>query len=457
MASQPSSSLNARRAPFTAPLPDFLTFLTVSVSTLSLLFMALLVFSGGLRLWLATRQIRHVGQHANTVPSAFAGTITLQSHQRAAQYTLAKQKLALIQTGADILVFAVFTWGGVLNGIYHTLAALLGSGILFELSLVGVCLVVLSLTDLPFDWWRTFRIDQQFGFNRSSLGLFFADMLKSALVVAVIGAPLLGLVLFLMRHAGPWWWLQAWVAWSLFSLALTVLYPVVIAPLFNRFTPLSDPLLANRIHLLLERTGFRNNGVYTMDGSRRSSHGNAYFTGLGRAKRIVFFDTLIERLRPEEIEAVLAHELGHFRLNHIRQGLVLSLLSSLTALALMGYLSGHNAFFAALGLHLLPSQPTNALLLILVALVLPQATLVLAPLRSAYSRRHEFAADAFAAQHASAQDLVRALVKLYQDNAATLTPDPLHSAFYDSHPPASIRIARLNLTHAAVGAGSAAS
>jgi STE24 endopeptidase len=416
------------------------------VSTPSILFLALLLSSTGTRLWLAWRQIRHVRCHAHQVPPAFADTISLQSHQRAAQYTQAKQQLALAQILTDALAFAILTWGGVLDTLYHWLLAHAGNGMGAELALVGVSTLLLSVVDLPFDLWRTFHIDQRFGFNRSSPGLFVADLLKSTAIVIVIGAPLLAVVLYLMQHAGAGWWFETWVVWSLFSLTLTVLYPVLIAPLFNRFTPLNDPALRDRIDQLLTRTGFRNNGVFTMDGSRRSSHGNAYFTGLGSAKRIVFFDTLIERLRPEEIEAVLAHELGHFRLNHIRQGLILALFSSLAALALMGYLAGNPVFFQALGVQTTVGQPTNALLLILVTLVLPQATLLLAPMRSAYSRRHEFEADAFAARHANGADLIRALVKLYQDNAATLTPDPWHSRFHDSHPPASVRIQRLQQT-----------
>jgi STE24 endopeptidase len=273
--------------------------------------------------------------------------------------------------------------------------------------------------------------------------MFFGDALKTLLVGAVLGLPVLAVVLLLMRSAGQWWWLAAWGFWSVVSLLLGVVYPWLIAPLFNRFTPLGDGPLRSRIGALLARTGFRSKGVYTMDGSRRSTHGNAYFTGLGAAKRIVFYDTLVERLGPDELEAVLAHELGHFRLHHVAKRIATGLAVSLAWLALLGWLQTQAWFAPSLGVATRPGIPGNGLLLVLFAMLAPMFAFVLAPLQSALSRRHEFEADAFAARHVSAQSLVRALVKLYQDNASTLTPDPLHSAFYDSHPPASIRINRL--------------
>jgi STE24 endopeptidase len=304
-------------------------------------------------------------------------------------------------------------------------------------------LLLVGLVDLPFAWYRQFRIEQKFGFNRMTLPLWLADLAKSLLLTALLGLPLLAAVLWLMDRAGPAWWLYAWLLWVGFNALVLVLYPTVIAPLFNRFEPLKDGGLAERIAALLARTGFSSKGVFVMDGSRRSAHGNAYFTGLGRAKRIVFFDTLIERLQPAEVEAVLAHELGHFKLRHIAKRLAFSFLASLAFLALLGWLITQTWFYTGLGVTPSVTGSNHGVALVLFALVLPVFTFVFAPIASLLSRKHEFEADAFAARHASARDLVSALVKLYQDNASTLTPDPLHSAFYDSHPPASIRIERL--------------
>ncbi len=400
-----------------------------------------------LRLWLVARQMHHVRSCADAVPPAFAASISLSDHRRAAQYTIAKQRLACAQILSDALVFVLLAWGGGLQWLYDSLAswlpAALVSSIWFDCALVASVLTLLSLADLPFEWVRCFRIEQAFGFNRMTGSMFVSDLVKALLLAVVIGAPLLLVVLMLMRDGGPYWWLGAWAFWAVFSLVLTVLYPLFIAPIFNRFTPLSDSALRQRIGDLLHRTGFRDNGVYTMDGSRRSTHGNAYFTGLGAAKRIVFYDTLVQRLDADEIEAVLAHELGHFRLNHVIKGIVIGLALSLAWLALLAWLGTQPWFATSLGVHVKAGLGSNGLMLVLFALLLPQFSFLLAPLRSAYSRRHEFEADAFAASHVSALSLVRALVKLYQDNASTLTPDPLHSAFYDTHPPASIRIARL--------------
>ena len=412
----------------------------------SVLFALLFLLHLALRLWLGARQVRYVGGRAGAVPAPFAASISLPDHQRAARYTIAKQRLAAAETVADAVLFLALCWGGGLQWIGDRLFALwLPStpGLGAEFALVAAVVALQALVDLPFDWIRRFRIEQSFGFNRMTRAMFLADFAKTALLGAVIGTPLLLAVLALMRGGGPLWWLGAWACWAVFSLGLTVLYPILIAPLFNRFTPLSDPLLRRRIADLLQRTGFRDSGVFTMDGSRRSSHGNAYFTGLGAAKRIVFYDTLVQRLLPDEIEAVLAHELGHFRLHHVTRHLLTGLALSLAWLALLGWLLTQDWFAASLGVALPAGTPRSGLTLVLFALLLPQLSFVLAPLRSAYSRKHEYEADAFAASHASATSLVCALVKLYQDNAATLTPDPLHSAFYDSHPPAALRIARL--------------
>jgi len=303
--------------------------------------------------------------------------------------------------------------------------------------------VLVSLIDLPFSWYRQFSLEQAYGFNRMTPRLFLTDLAKSVLLAIALGLPILAIVLWLMQKAGTLWWIYAWLVWGAFSLLIMVLYPTLIAPLFNKFEPLKDASLAERVQRLLTRTGFSSKGVFVMDGSRRSSHGNAYFTGLGRAKRVVFFDTLVQRLSAPEIEAVLAHELGHFRLKHITKRLVVSFASSLALLALLGWLANQTWFYQGLGVTPSLDARNDGLALVLFMLVLPVFTFLLAPLASMFSRKHEFEADAFAARHASAPDLVAALVKLYEDNAATLTPDPVHSAFYDSHPPATIRIERL--------------
>jgi STE24 endopeptidase len=396
-----------------------------------------------IKLWLGSRQVRHVRRCAAVVPPGFAASISIEDHRLAARYTIARQHLAMVEAVAATAGFAALTWGGALQWLYDTLEPVTGGGVALDMALVVATLLLLGLVDLPIEWVRRFVIEQKFGFNRMTPAMFVVDTLKSALVGAVLGLPLLYAVLALMHHGGGAWWLAAWGFWCVFSLALIVIYPVAIAPLFNRFTPLADEALKARIGALLERTGFRSSGVYTMDGSRRSSHGNAYFTGLGAAKRIVFFDTLIERLQADEIEAVLAHELGHFRLHHVRKRILGSLALAFGWLALLGWTSTQAWFAASLGVSTHAGVSASGLNLLLFALVMPLFSFVLAPLLSAYSRTHEFQADAFAARHASAPSLVRALIKLYQDNAQTLTPDPLHSVFYDSHPPASIRIERL--------------
>jgi len=409
----------------------------------SLLFVAFLLLTVALKYWLAARQIRHVAAHADAVPAQFAGRVSLEAHRKAAAYTIAKQRFALIETAVGTALLVALTLLGGLQAIADALAALLGRGFAYQVGIVAAVVIVVSLVDIPFSWYRQFRIEQAFGFNRMTLRTFLADLVKSALLAAVLGLPLLAAVLWLMARAGNLWWLYAWFVWIAFNAIVLVLYPTVIAPLFNKFEPLADAALADRIARLLARTGFSSKGIFVMDGSRRSAHGNAYFTGLGRSKRIVFYDTLIERLQPQEIEAVLAHELGHFKLKHIRKRLALSALASFAFLALLGWLAGQAWFYEGLGVQPALDARNDGLALVLFMLVAPVFTFVLAPLVSALSRAHEFEADAFAARNSSAQDLASALVKLYQDNAATLTPDPLYSAFYDSHPPAAIRIERL--------------
>ena len=407
------------------------------------IFLALLTLNVGLKYWLASRQIHHVLGRADAVPARFAGQVSLEAHRKAAAYTVAKQRLAMIETACGAVVLLVLTLCGGLQWLCSLLGSWLGSGMLFQLSVAAAVVVIVSVVDLPLEWYRQFRIEQEFGFNRMTPALFLADTAKSIVLSSAIGLPLLALVLALMRSAGAYWWLYTWAVWCIFTLSLTVVFPVLIAPLFNRFTPLSDSELLQRIKALLGRTGFQTSGVYTMDGSRRSSHGNAYFTGLGAAKRIVFFDTLLERLQPPEIEAVLAHELGHFRLRHVRKRLLLGFAASGVLLAALSWLMQRPWFYEGLGVEPSMLGRNDALALVLFFLVVPVFTFLLAPATSLLSRRHEFEADAFAARHASPAALIDALVKLYKDNATTLTPDPIHSTFYNSHPPAAIRIERL--------------
>ena len=409
----------------------------------TVLFVFFLLLMLGLKFWLASRQIRHVARHARAVPAQFAARISLDAHRKAAAYTIARQRLAMLDTAVGVALLVALTLLGGVEAIAATVTESMGSGLPAQVAIVAVVAVFLGAVDLPFEWYRQFRIEERFGFNRMTPKLFVVDMLKSVLVAAALGLPLLALVLWLMDAAGSYWWLYAWAVWVGFNALVLVLYPTVIAPLFNKFEPLADGDLAARIGALLSRTGFSSRGVFVMDGSRRSAHGNAYFTGLGRAKRIVFFDTLLQRLQPPEIEAVLAHELGHFKRRHIAKRLAFSFVSSLVFLAALGWLAGTSWFYQGLGVTPALDGTHHGVALVLFMLVVPVFTFVLAPIASRISRKHEFEADAFAVAHTSGDELASALVKLYEDNAATLTPDPLHSAFYDSHPPAAIRIARL--------------
>jgi STE24 endopeptidase len=410
---------------------------------LSLSFVGFLLLMVGLKYWLGWRQVRHVGGHAAAVPPQFAGRVSLDAHRKAAAYTIAKTRLALLETSITAAVLVALTLLGGLQWLADALDAWIDPGFIYQLAFVVCVAVLLGLVDVPFSWYRQFRIEQQFGFNRMTLALWLTDLGKSFVLAALLGLPLLAAIIGLMRSAGSYWWVYAWLLWVGFNAVVLVIYPTLIAPLFNRFEPLKDAGLAQRIAELLSRTGFSSKGVFVMDGSRRSAHGNAYFTGLGRAKRIVFFDTLVERLQPSEIEAVLAHELGHFKLKHIAKRLVFSFVASLAVLALLGWLAGRPWFYTGLGVEPALVGGNEGVALVLFMLVLPVYTFAFAPLGSYLSRRHEFEADAFAAKYASADDLVTALVKLYEDNASTLTPDPIHSAFYDTHPPASLRVERL--------------
>jgi len=390
------------------------------------------------RLWLTLRHIRHVGAHRAVVPADFAESIPLAAHQKAADYTIARQRFGLRTTLVDAALLLTLTLGGGLAWLHDFWATRL-TGLPYGLALIFSLLLISGIIDLPFSLYRQFVIEARFGFNRMSLGLFFADLVKQSLIGLVIGAPVILAVLWLMGAMGSYWWLYVWLFWCIFNLLILFIYPTWIAPLFNKFSPLADGEMKTRIEALLVRCGFRSSGLFVMDGSKRSSHGNAYFTGFGNNKRIVFFDTLLERLTPGEVEGVLAHELGHFRKHHVIQRIVLMFAISLGFLWLLGQLIDAPWFYAGLGV---PAQNT-ALALVLFFLVIPVFTFPLSPLGGYLSRRNEFEADAYAAANACAADLTHALVKLYEDNASTLTPDPLHSLFYDSHPPAAQRIARL--------------
>jgi STE24 endopeptidase len=418
----------------------------MSAPAFAALFAAALAATVGVRLWLASRQLRHVAQHRDRVPGAFEQRIALAAHHKAADYTSAKQRLGRVEMIVDALVLVALTLAGGLGALVASTGALPAGPLWRDMALFAALALIGGAASLPFGWYATFVIEERFGFNRMTLKLWLADLAKGTLVAIVLGAPILLLVLWLMREAGSAWWLWAWLAWMTFQLAVLVLYPTVIAPLFNKFVPLPAGDARARIEALLARCGFASSGLFVMDGSRRSGHGNAYFTGLGRAKRVVFFDTLLARLTGDELEAVLAHELGHFKLRHIAKRIVWSALASLGFLALLAWLMMASWFYAGLGIPAALAPEAMArpgVALALFSLALPVFTFAFRPLASLYSRRHEFEADAFAARTASAQALADALVKLYEDNAATLTPDPLHSAFYDSHPPAAVRIARL--------------
>ena len=409
------------------------------MQVLTPVFVAALTLTLLVRAWLALRQLQHVRLHRDQVPEPFAADITLQVHRKAADYTAAKVNLSLFSMGLDFILVLVWTLGGGLATLDDTWrGAHLGpinSGVL----VIGSFVLLNALIGLPLSLYSTFGVEAEFGFNRTTVKTYLLDMLKTLLLSIALGAPLLYAALALMGKAGQLWWLYVWALWFGFSLFMTWAYPKFIAPLFNKFSPLTDETLKARIETLLTRCGFQSRGVFVMDGSARSAHGNAYFTGFGSNKRIVFFDTLMEKLEHVEIEAVLAHELGHFRLKHVLQRLLLTAVLGLAALALLGWLVDQDWFYTGMGV---PVPSTYAALLIF-TLLLPPFLFFFEPLASAWSRRHEFQADAYARQQADAAALIRALVKLYRDNASTLTPDPLHSAFYDSHPPALLRIARL--------------
>jgi STE24 endopeptidase len=409
------------------------------VAPFGLTFLLVLLSATSIRLWLDVRHIAHVRANRERVPPQFSQEVSLEAHRRAADYTCAKTRLGLVSILVDSALVLWLTLGGGVQKFYDVASHWFDGEIGRGLTLIALVAVATTLVELPLGLYRTFRIEERFGFNKMTPTLFWVDFLKTAALAAVFGLPLAAAVLWLMQAAGAYWWLYAWLLWVVFNLLVLAIYPSWIAPLFNRFSPMEDPELRQRVEKLLARCGFRVKGLMVMDGSRRSSHGNAYFTGFGRSKRIVFFDTLLARLTPREVEAVLAHELGHFRLRHVIKRIAWIFCGSLVFLWLLGYLMHQEWFYAGLNVQ----EHSTAIALVLFFLVMPSFTFLFQPLLSSYSRKHEFEADHYASQYASASDLVSALVKLYKDNASTLTPDPVHSAFYDSHPPALVRIARL--------------
>jgi STE24 endopeptidase len=395
------------------------------------------------KFWLATRQVRHVARHRDTVPALFAGTVSLAAHRKAADYTVAKSRLGLLETAFGAAVLLGWTLLGGLDALNRALVDWLGTGMIQQLVLLGSFAVISGLIDLPFTLYQTFVVEERFGFNKITWQLWLGDLVKSTLLGALIGAPIAALILWLMGAAGSGWWLWAWGVWIGFNLLLLVVYPTFIAPLFNKFQPLEDETLKARVTALMQRCGFAAKGLFVMDGSRRSAHANAYFTGFGAAKRVVFYDTLLAKLSPGEVDAVLAHELGHFKHRHIVKRIVALFAMSLVGFALLGWLASRTWFYTGLGVRPNLQGPNDALALLLFMLAVPVFTYFVSPLMAQFSRKHEFEADAFAVTQTSGKDLGSALLKLYEDNASTLTPDPVFVKFYYSHPPASERLARL--------------
>jgi STE24 endopeptidase len=416
---------------------------------LTVLFVAALLGSLLVKFWLATRQMRHVAEHRDAVPAAFARTISLEAHQKAADYTLAKARFGLLSTAFATAVLVGWTLlGGLdaLNAVVRDAVQPRFGSMAYQLALLAAFGVIGALLEMPFELYSTFRIEQRFGFNRLTWRLYLVDLVKGVAVGVVIGLPIAALILWIMGAAGRLWWLWAWSAWMGFNLLILVLYPTVIAPLFNKFEPLADESLKARVQALMSKCGFAAKGLFVMDGSKRSAHANAYFTGLGAAKRVVFFDTLLNKLSPGEVEAVLAHELGHFKHKHVQKRIVMMFAISLAGFALLGWLSTQTWFYAAFGVQPSAGAPNDALALLLFLLVVPVFSFFVSPIFAQLSRRHEFQADAYACAQADGRDLAAALLKLHEDNASTLTPDPLYVRFYYSHPPAGERLAALPLT-----------
>ncbi len=396
-----------------------------------------------LKIWLTLRQIRNVRQHRSQVPPAFSATISLQQHQKAADYTIAKADIGLLELMLGSTVLLAWTLMGGLSALNLALLEGLGGGLGQQLALLASFVLINGLIDLPMNWYQTFVLEERFGFNKTTMRIWLGDLVKSSVIGALVGLPISALVLWLMGAAGKHWWLWAWGVWTGFSVLLMVIYPAYIAPLFNKFTPLDDPALKARVTALMQRCGFSAKGLFVMDGSKRSAHANAYFTGFGAAKRVVFYDTLLARLSAAEVDAVLAHELGHFKHKHIVKRMLSMFALSLLGFSILGWLAAQAWFYHGLGVQPSLRAPSDALALLLFMLAVPVFSFFIAPVFSVFSRKHEFQADAYAVAQTSAPNLASALLKLYEDNASTLTPDPVYVKFYYSHPPASERLARI--------------
>lgn len=411
---------------------------------LTLTFVFALITGLLLKYWLNARQIRHVARHRNQVPPAFTQTITLQAHQKAADYTVAKARLGLLDLALGTAMLIGWTLLGGLSWLNQSLMGWLGGGMLQQLTLLATFVVVGGLIELPLTLYRTFVLEERFGFNKMTPKLWFVDFLKSSLIGAIVGLPIVALILWLMNATGSFWWVWAWGVWMGLNLVALLVYPTYIAPLFNKFSPLEDKDLQNRVTSLMARCGFAAKGLFVMDGSRRSAHANAYFTGFGASKRVVFYDTLLAKLNPQEVEAVLAHELGHFKHKHVIKRIITLFALSLVGFALLGWLATQAWFYTGLGVAPNLGAANDALALLLFMLAVPVFSFFITPLMAHFSRRHEFEADAYAVAQTNGTNLATALLKLFQDNASTLTPDPVYVKFFYSHPPASERLARMS-------------
>ena len=415
----------------------------MTASQFTVVFMALIVLNVALRLWLDARQMRHVKAHRDSVPPQFAGRIPVAAHQKAADYTIARTRLSIIEDMIGTLITLALTLGGGLAILFGIATSLANHPILRDLALLVGYALVTGIASIPLGLYRTFVLEERFGFNKMTARLWLLDLLKSSLIGVLIGLPIAALILWMMGAAGSGWWLWAWGVWMGFNLLLLLVYPTFIAPFFNKFEPLKDEALRARVTALMQRCGFSAKGLFVMDGSKRSAHANAYFTGFGASKRVVFYDTLLSKLSADEVEAVLAHELGHFKHRHVIKRIVFLFALSLAGFALLGWLATQVWFYTGLGVQPNLAAPNDALAVLLFMLVLPVFSFFIGPLFAGFSRKHEFQADAYAVAHASGQNLASALLKLYEDNASTLTPDPVYVKFYYSHPPAAERLARM--------------
>lgn len=411
----------------------------MTATLFTIIFIAALAITSFVKLWLARRHLMHINAHRAAVPEAFSEKISLMDHQKAADYTSAKTSFSIVGILFDAALLLSFTLGGGIQFFANLCNGWFNEPLSQGMATIVAVVLVMSLLEVPFSLYSTFVIETRFGFNKMTFVLYLIDAFKSLLLGALLGLPLLFGVLWMMERMGAYWWLYVWGVWMAFNLLILFIYPTFIAPLFNKFTPLKDDEMKARIVALLGKCGFTSSGLFVMDGSKRSAHGNAYFTGFGKTKRIVFFDTLLRRLSISEVEAVLAHELGHFKRRHVMKRIAITFAMSLGFFWLLGQLMQNSWFYQGLGVK----GQSTALALLLFFMIMPLFSFLLIPIMSAYSRKHEYEADAYAALQTAASDLVNALVKLYQDNASTLTPDPLYSSFYDSHPPAAMRIARL--------------